>query len=118
MDTILLTEKDYKIISKRLSEELDKVIDNIDTDRDEPIYHENYMVEIDLSEDRAINIEADFEIHYIDTPNDLDYLDGTGYSGDIEPYFWDVTPQYAELYDISFDDWIPVDVEREKLLIL
>lgn len=118
MDATTLTERDYKIISQELLKELNYVTERIDDPYDDA-YVEHSTVEVYLSDDmsRVVDIDADFEVYYSSTPDEMDYFRGTGHCGGIEPYYWEVTPTYAELFDESINQWVQVEIERDKLNI-
>lgn len=117
-DATTLTEKDYKIISHDLRKELNYVIDEIDDPYDNASVVRS-TVEIYLADDmsRTINIDVDIEVYYSSEADEMDYFGGTGHCGGIEPYYWEVTPTYAELYDESINKWVQVDIDRDKLNI-
>lgn len=117
-DVTTLTDKDYKIISQELLKELDYVTGRIDDPYDNTIV-DRRTVEIYLSDDmsRAINIDVDIEVYYSSTPDEMDYFGGTGHCGGIEPYYSEVTPTYAELYDESINKWVQVEIDKDKLNI-
>ena len=118
MDATTLTEKDYKIISQELLKELDYVTGRIDDPYDDT-YVDRSTVEIYLSDDmsRVISIDVDIEVYYSSFPDELDYFNGTGHCGGIEPYYSEVTPTYAELFDESIGKWVQVEIDRNKLNI-
>ena len=113
-----LTAADYKRISDAITTEFDNLFWDIDPEDDaSSLCRSDYELDIQLSDDdsRCITIYADLELCYHTTANELDYYGGTGYCGETLVDSWDVTINHARLYDESFDDWIPVDVDRAML---
>ncbi len=111
-----LTADDYARISRAISDEFGDLYSDLDP-YDCSAVRSNLEIEIPLADDpyRCMTLYADLELCYHTTADELDYYGGTGRCGETLVDSWDVAINHARLYDETFDDWIPVTVDRAML---